>query len=273
MPSDRNPKSTIVYLLSIFFKELAKLMDAANNTGVIFFSLGSNFKGSSLKPETVTYIFNVLSKLNHTVIWKWEDLKNTPGHSPNIIYKKWLPQDDILAHPNVKLFITHAGRGGIAEAQYHGVPMLAIPLFGDQHDNANKMVQAGYGQHVDILTFSEESFGAGLHEVLANPKYKENVQKFARLYRDRPLSARESFVYWTEYVLRHHGAGHMQSPLVHMNFIESNNLDVFGFILLVIYLGCKITKFAFIFVCRKLCKKSLPSVKNPKKSGRKVKKQ
>lgn len=83
----------------------------------ILLCLGSNVQGKHLKPDTVQKMFNVLSKLKQRVIWKWEDPENTPGKSDNILYSKWLPQDDILAHPKVKLFITHAGRGGITEAQ------------------------------------------------------------------------------------------------------------------------------------------------------------
>ena len=210
--------------------------------------MGSNLKGSSIKPETATYIFNVLSTLKQKVIWKWEDLENTPGNSPNILYKKWMPQDDILAHPNIKLFITHAGKGGVAEAQYHGVPMVALPVFADQHSNAKKMAFSGYGLEMELLTLTEESFRNAILEVLNKPQYKRNVEAFSKLYRDRPLTARESVIFWTEYVLRHHGARHMQSPLVHMNFIERLNLDVYLLIVIVLYVIYKIFKFVIGFI-------------------------
>lgn len=234
--------------------------------------MGSNFKGSNITPEKATYIFNVLSKLKEKVIWKWEDLENTPGNASNILYQKWLPQDDILAHPNTKLFITHAGKGGIAEAQYHGVPMLAMPIFGDQHQNAQKMVQSGYGQMMPYVTLTEAEFKSALLEVLNNPKYRENVQGFSRLYRDRPLSARETAAYWVEYVLRHHGARHMQSPLVHMNFIEATNLDVYCFLCLIIYALYKIIRFSSCLICRKIFKKIASPVSQSKKIN-KVKQQ
>lgn len=229
-------------------------------------------KGSSIKPETATYIFNVLSQLKQKVIWKWEDLVNTPGKSHNILYKKWMPQDDILAHHNMKLFITHAGKGGVAEAQYHGVPMMALPVFADQHSNAMKIVTSGYGQQLDLLTLTEDAFKAAILEVLNNAQYKENVQRFSQLYRDRPLTARETVAFWTDYVIRHHGAAHIQSPLVHMNFIERLNLDVYLFILLAVYLAYRIFKLAFQFVCSKLCKKGFANSKTVKK-GTKVKSQ
>jgi len=52
--------------------------------------------------------------------------------------RKWLPQSDILAHKNVVLFITHGGLFGTQEGLYRGVPMLFIPLYGDQVNKKNK---------------------------------------------------------------------------------------------------------------------------------------
>ena len=49
---------------------------------------------------------------------------------------KWGPQNDILAHPATKAFITHAGANSLYEAAYHAVPVVAIPIFGDQPRNA-----------------------------------------------------------------------------------------------------------------------------------------
>lgn len=236
--------------------------------GAILFSLGSNLKGEHIQPEVIKTIFKGLSSLKQQVIWKWEDPKNTPGKSANILYKKWLPQDDILAHPKLKLFITHAGKGGVSEAQYHGVPMLALPVFADQPGNADKLVASGYGLQLPLATLDVDEFKAAIKEVIENPKYAKTLKSFSQLYRDRPLSPQESVVYWTEYVIRHHGAAHMQSPLVHMNFIASNNLDIYIIAALVLYIVFIINKIVWKFVWRKLFGKS-----NKVSKGKKVKKQ
>ena len=65
----------------------------------------------------------------------------------------WTNQKMVLNHPNTKAFITHAGQGSIAEALDAQVPMLALPLFGDQPTNARNMRDAGLG---DFLHFREE---------------------------------------------------------------------------------------------------------------------
>ncbi|EDV31455.2 uncharacterized protein Dana_GF15364 [Drosophila ananassae] len=211
-------------------KDIAEFLDNARD-GAIFFSLGSNVDTNTFSPQVIEIIHKVLSKLTQRVIWKWHDLDDTPGNASNIYFGKWLPQDDILAHPNTKLFITHAGKGSVAEAQFYGVPMVALPLFGDQPSNSEILAKSGFGRWLDVHTLTEEDFEKTVLDVMENPTYRKAIGKFSSLYRDRPLTARQSVVYWTEYVLRHQGAYHLQSPLIQMDFVARNNIDVYGIIL------------------------------------------
>lgn len=243
-------------------EDIAKFLDEAEH-GAILLSLGSNIKSTAVKPELVESMFKVLSGLKQRVIWKWEDLSKTPGKSPNILYKKWLPQDDILAHPKIRLFITHAGKGGITEARYHGVPMVALPIFGDQPTNAENIQKAGYGIALELQQLNEQNFGSSIREVLENEKYTAQIGKFSKLYRDRPLSARQNALYWTEYVLRHKGAPHLQSPSVHMSFIAYHNLDVYAVLATVLFLILLINVLIIRLIYRKFVSKA--KTQKPKK--------
>ncbi|KAM8717118.1 hypothetical protein ACLKA7_003913 [Drosophila subpalustris] len=245
-------------------EDIAEFLANAEHGGILL-SLGSNIKSTSVKPELVQSMFRTLSSLKQRVIWKWEDLDNTPGQSANIIYKKWLPQDDILAHPKIRLFITHAGRGGITEAQYHGVPMVALPIFGDQNSNADSMQKSGYGITLDLLALNEESFKSSIQEVLENPKYKSAIGKFSQLYRDRPLTARQTVLYWTEYVLRHHGAAHLQSPSVHMSTVAYLNLDLYALLTTVVIIVLLLNWIIIRLIYRKLVSKSKKTSKKTKR--------
>lgn len=76
------------------------------------------------------------------------------------------------AHPNVKLFITHNGLLSTIEAVYHGVPILGIPVFADQHINAKMATLNGYALNLPFEdpSFSEEKLSELLQELLTNSK-------------------------------------------------------------------------------------------------------
>ena len=136
---------------------------------MIFFSLGSNAKSTYLPEQKLKILINTFSKLKQRVIWKWES-DVMPGKPDNVLIGKWLPQDDILAHPNVKLFISHCGLGGMTESKYHGVPIVAVPIFADQMTNAANIVKDGWGIEVPLKTITEENLSKAINEVLGNPK-------------------------------------------------------------------------------------------------------
>lgn len=86
--------------------DLQEYIDNSAN-GVIFFSMGSWIPSAEMPDEKKEIFIQVFSKLKQNVIWKFEDESlKTPK---NVLIRKWLPQSDILAHPNVVLFISHGG--------------------------------------------------------------------------------------------------------------------------------------------------------------------
>jgi UDP:flavonoid glycosyltransferase YjiC (YdhE family) len=56
----------------------------------------------------------------------------------------------------VKLFITHAGLGSLAEGVYHGVPLITMPGFADQFGNAAKAERKGFGIQINWPDLTEE---------------------------------------------------------------------------------------------------------------------
>lgn len=209
--------------------------------------MGTNVKSSDITPDKVKSFLNVFKRSNKKIIWKWEDDK-LPEEYPNILIQKWLPQDDILAHPNSRLFISHCGLGGIAEAKFHGVPILCIPIFGDQPINAKAVVKEGWALEVPYENITSINIHNALKELLQNRTYTDNVKRMSLLFRDRPLSALDTAVYWVEYVLRHNGASHMRSEAVHLNFFQRNSYDVIAILMTLAFLLWKLTK----LVCRSL---------------------
>lgn len=76
----------------------------------------------------------------------------------------------IAAHPNLKLFITHGGLLSTTEAVERGVPIVGIPIFGDQPMNMRQSVNAGVGLSLDFDLLSEENLLEAIQEVLNNSK-------------------------------------------------------------------------------------------------------
>ncbi|XP_050298924.1 UDP-glycosyltransferase UGT5-like [Anthonomus grandis grandis] len=233
-------------------KDLQEFIANAKD-GVIYFSMGSNLKSKDLPEATKNGILKVLGKLKQRVIWKFEeDLPNKPA---NVLIQKWCPQADILAHPNIKLFITHGGLLSTTETIYHGVPILAIPVFGDQIANAARAVTGGYGLKLKYQEFTVELFENYLNELLNNPKYSQQVKKRSKIYHDRPMKPREALVYWVEYVIRHNGAPHLRVAGRNLVWYKYFMVDVFA-ALLVAFGG-----FAYVLklVVKKVCCRSKKS--------------
>ena len=96
--------------------------------GVIFVSFGSVVKAAKMPEAKRKMMLSVFSKLKQRVIWKWEtSMEDAPD---NVMLSSWLPQTSLLAHPGVKLFITHGGAGSIQETICHKTPIVGGEMFG-----------------------------------------------------------------------------------------------------------------------------------------------
>ncbi|KAF2892700.1 hypothetical protein ILUMI_13472 [Ignelater luminosus] len=231
-------------------KDLQKELDGATH-GVVYFSLGSNIKSVNLSEETREKIIGALSEIPYKVLWKWED-QSLPGQPKNVIIRRWFPQQDILGHPNTKVFVTQGGLQSIEESIFKGVPIVGIPFFADQPLNVKKMLDLGIAQAVDINTLTKENLKAAILEVAQNPKYRNKVRELAQLVTDVPMTGLEKAVWWSEYVIRHKGARHLRSPAIDLPIYQYFLLDVIGFLLAVVIVSIiivyKIVKLSIRFV-------------------------
>uniref|UniRef100_A0A1B6DGT0 UDP-glucuronosyltransferase n=1 Tax=Clastoptera arizonana TaxID=38151 RepID=A0A1B6DGT0_9HEMI len=235
-------------------QDIKKFLDESEH-GVVYFSLGSIANGSSMSDSSRKAFCNVFSKLPQRVLWKWE-VDDMPEKPANVMLVKWAPQRDVLAHPNVKLFISHGGLLGTMEAVHCGVPILGIPLFGDQRHNILQLQSVGFALKVDLANINEEVVSSAVNVMLNDPKYQNKAKELSRIFRDRPLSPLDTAVYWTEYVMKHKGAHHLRSAAVGMPWYQYFLLDVIGVLLLGIVSVIGLIIYTVKLVCSQLFTKT-----------------
>ena len=244
--------------------DLKDFLDNAQD-GVIYFSMGSFIQSKDWAIEKREALVNTFAKLKQKVLWKYEN-ETLPGNPGNIRIGSWLPQRDILAHPNVKVFITHGGLLGTTEAVVEGVQVLGLPIFGDQKMNMAKAVKRGYGLSIDYDDISEELLTTKLTELLTNPSYDINAKEISRRFSDRPMTAQRTASFWVEYVIRHNGADHLKAAGNTLNFFQFHLIDVYAILFLLVLIIMYINYVIICKVIRKLFKVQVAkSQKNPTK--------
>ena len=209
-----------------------KMADDAEH-GVIVVSFGSSI--SALPKDISVRFLNEFRELKQTVIWRFggELPKDVP---PHVKLVKWLPQNDLLAHPNTKVFVTHCGGNGQFETLYNAVPMVGVPFFGDQIYNAKRMAKNGLGIHVlDGLRFKTGKIQSAIQEVLMNDSYRSTMALRSQIFKDRPMTPKQLTVYWIEHVIKY-GSKHLVSRATAMPWYKYWCFDILSFCFAVIVL-------------------------------------
>ncbi|NXI42327.1 UD11 glucuronosyltransferase, partial [Galbula dea] len=234
-------------------KEFEAIVNASGEHGIVVFSLGSMV--SDIPMKKAMEIVDALGTVPQTVLWRYTG-QVPPNLPKNVKLVKWLPQNDLLAHPKTRAFITHGGSHGVYEGICNAVPMLLMPLFGDQMDNAKRVESRGAGLTLNILEMTSEDISTALKAVIYDKKYKENIKHLSDLHLDRPIHPLDLAVYWVEFVMRHKGAPHLRPAAHDLNWIQYHSLDVIAFLLVVVLLSLFISLKCCLFCCRRcFCKK------------------
>ncbi|XP_071448183.1 UDP-glucosyltransferase 2-like [Hetaerina americana] len=221
-------------------KDIQSFLDSADQ-GAIYFSLGSNLQSEELPREKLQIIIETFAALGPKirVLWKFDPKVPIEGLSSNVLLKKWLPQEDVLGHPKILAFVSHAGLLSTTEAIYHGKPIVAVPFFADQHTNAKRIVAMKVAEHVDFISITKESFLRKILNVINDSSYNNSMQKISRLLRDQPQTPLERAIFWVEFTLRH-GTGRVEglrSAGLDLAWYQYFSMDVLALIFISITLG------------------------------------
>ncbi|KAH8347153.1 hypothetical protein KR059_005868 [Drosophila kikkawai] len=204
-------------------ERLQRFMDEAEH-GVIYFSLGLEILVKFLPENMQKPLLQVFSRLKQRVVWKSE-YSMIPNKPDNIYVIARAPQRQVLAHPNLRLFISHGGLLSVMEGINSGVPMLGLPLFFDQFNNLHRVKQAGMAEVLDANNLNEDTLNSTILKLLENPEYAASAKKMSKCFRDRPMSPLDTAVWWTEYALRNRDATHMRLNVEEIPLIQYYRLE------------------------------------------------
>ena len=106
----------------------------------------------------------------------------------NMIGEEFLPQPSIL--PQVDVVITHGGNNTVTECFHFGKPMIVLPLFWDQYDNAQRVDELRYGTRLDTCRFEDEELVDAVGSLLADADLKPRHRAVSDQLRASPGSVR-----------------------------------------------------------------------------------
>ncbi|MGH3402226.1 MAG: glycosyltransferase, partial [Streptosporangiaceae bacterium] len=136
---------------------------ASGRGALIYFSLGSL---GSADVDLMRRIIRGLADTPHRYIVSKGPLHAEIDLAPNMWGAEFVPQTSVL--PLADLVITHGGNNTTTEALHFGKPTIVLPLFWDQHDNAQRMDELGLGVRLDTYGFTNGELHGAIDRLLGD---------------------------------------------------------------------------------------------------------
>ncbi|GAA3207604.1 glycosyltransferase [Actinocorallia longicatena] len=144
---------------------------ASGEGSLIYFSLGSL---GSADVELMRRVIDVLGRTPHRYIVSKGPLHAEIELAPNMWGAEFVPQTQVI--PQVDLVITHGGNNTTTEALHFGKPMVLLPLFWDQYDNAQRIHELGLGVRLDTYRFTDGDLAGALDRLLGDTALRARLE-------------------------------------------------------------------------------------------------
>ena len=151
-----------------------------DDSSLVYLSLGSL---GSADVDLMRRLVDVLSRTRHRYIVSKGPRADEFDLPDNMWGESRVPQTSII--PEVDLVITHGGNNTVTEALHFGKPMVVLPLFWDQYDNAQRMHELGYGVRLATYDFSDDELTGAVDGLLADETTRSNLDALGERIRDQ----------------------------------------------------------------------------------------
>ena len=158
----------------------AEVADRPEGSALVYLSLGS-LGGADV--ELMQRLVDVLADSPHRFIVSKGPQADRIALAANMVGEQTLPQTRVI--PQVDLVITHGGNNTTTEALHFGKPMVLLPLFWDQYDNAQRMHELGFGIRLATYDFTDAELHSAVDTLLADTGLRERLDAIGARIRER----------------------------------------------------------------------------------------
>jgi MGT family glycosyltransferase len=158
----------------------AQVADRPQDSGLIYLSLGS-LGGADV--ELMQHLVDVLATTRHRYIVSKGPQADRITLPDNMVGAQMLPQTKVI--PQVDLVISHGGNNTVTETLHFGKPLIVLPLFWDQYENAQRIDELGFGVRLPTYAFSDFELTDAVDRLLADGDLRDRLADIGAAIRDR----------------------------------------------------------------------------------------
>jgi MGT family glycosyltransferase len=147
---------------------------AGGDGALVYFSLGSL---GSADTGLMQRVIDCLAATPHRYVVSMGPLHQEITLAPNMWGAEFVPQTSVI--PLADLVITHGGNNTTTECLHFGKPMIVLPLFWDQYDNAQRMHELGLGVRLDTYRFTDADLHDALERLLGDTALRARLARAA----------------------------------------------------------------------------------------------
>lgn len=158
----------------------AEVADRPEDSALIYLSLGS-LGGADV--ELMQRLVDVLGGTNHRFIVSKGPQADRITLANNMVGEQMVPQTKVI--PQVDLVISHGGNNTVTETLHFGKPLIVLPLFWDQYENAQRIDELGFGVRLNTYAFAEEELTDAVDRTLADTALRDRLAEIGAKIRAR----------------------------------------------------------------------------------------
>ncbi|HTX62054.1 MAG TPA: nucleotide disphospho-sugar-binding domain-containing protein [Acidimicrobiales bacterium] len=159
--------------------ELAEFL-ARPGGALVYLSLGSL---GSADVGLMERLVATLARTPHRYVVSKGPLADDYELADNMWGASQVPQTQVLA--SVDLVVTHGGNNTTTECFHFGKPMVVLPLFWDQHDNAQRVEETGFGRRLATYGHDDAQLIGAVDGLLADGALRARMARLGAAIRAR----------------------------------------------------------------------------------------